>query len=173
MDLVGLKNIIRHVPDFPKAGIDFLDITPVLSDSEAFGYVISNFLKELENINFDIIVSLESRGFIFGAPIAHSLKKAFVPIRKKNKLPWEKISVKYDLEYGFDIFEMHSDAIKPGQKVVIIDDLLATGGTLEASGKLIEKLDGETVKALFFIELEHLHGREKIAGYDIYSILKI
>ena len=171
---MDLKNIIRHVQDFPKPGIDFLDITPVLLDSEAFGYVVGSFVKELEGIDFDVVVSLESRGFIFGAPVACALKKGFVPVRKKDKLPWEKISVQYDLEYGCDILEMHADAIKPGQRAVIIDDLLATGGTLGASAELIGKLGGETVKALFVIELLQLGGREKIAGakYDIFSILK-
>ena len=168
-----LSKIIKHVPDFPKPGIDFLDITPVLSDSEAFRYVIGCFLKELEGVDFDVVVSLESRGFIFGAPVALALKKAFVPIRKKNKLPREKISERYELEYGFDVLEMHSDAIKPGQKAAVIDDLLATGGTLEASGKLIERLGGEIIKALFVLELKELRGREKISKYDIYSILKV
>jgi len=171
---------IRHVMDFPKPGIDFLDITTVLLEGEAFGYVVDSFIKELDGVDFDVVVSLESRGFIFGAPVAYALKKGFVPIRKKNKLPWDKISVQYDLEYGFDVFEMHADAIKPGQRIVIIDDLLATGGTLEASIKLIEQLGGEVIKSMFFVELEFLKGREKIKeiksvknkDYDIFSVLK-
>ena len=169
---MNIADKIRHVPDFPKPGIDFLDITTVLLDSEAFGYVIDNFVKELDGVDFDVIVSLEARGFILGAPVAYALKKGFIPIRKKNKLPWDKISVQYDLEYGFDVFEIHADAIKPGQRVVIVDDLLATGGTLEASVKLVEQLGGEVVKSMFFIELDFLKGREKLDGYDIFSIIK-
>jgi adenine phosphoribosyltransferase len=172
MQIMNIADKIRHVMDFPKPGIDFLDITTVLLDSESFEYVISSFIKELAGVDFDVVVSLEARGFILGAPVAYALKKGFVPIRKRNKLPWNKISVRYDLEYGFDVFEIHADAIKPGQKVVIIDDLLATGGTLEASIKLVEQLGGEVIKSMFFIELEFLHGREKIEGYDIFSILK-
>ena len=169
---MNIADKIRHVQDFPKPGIDFLDITTVLLDGEAFGYVIDSFVKELDGVDFDVIVSLEARGFILGAPVAYALKKGFVPIRKKNKLPWKKISAQYDLEYGVDVFEMHADAIKPGQKAVVIDDLLATGGTLEASVKLIEQLGGEVVKSMFFIELDFLKGREKLEGYDIFSVLK-
>jgi len=169
---MDLKNIIRHVPDFPKAGIDFLDITTVLQNGEAFEYVIKKFIEELGDIDFDVVVSFEARGFILGAPVAYALKKGFVPVRKKNKLPWETISAEYELEYGSDVFEMHADAIKPGQKAVIIDDLLATGGTLEAGVKLIEQLGGEAVKTLFFIELEFLHGRDKLKNHDIFALVK-
>ena len=169
---MDIKSRIRHIPDFPKAGIDFLDITPLLLDKDMFKLIIDRLSEKLKDIDFDIIACSEARGFILGAPIAYALNKGFVPIRKKDKLPGEKISVKYDLEYGFDILEMHSDAIKPGQKVVIVDDILATGGTLAANVKLIEKLGGEIVKILFLIELGFLNGREKLDGYDVCSLLK-
>jgi len=170
---MDVKDKIRHVPDFPKAGIDFLDITTVLLDGEAFKYVIDSFIKEIAEIDFDLIVSFDARGFILGAPVAYALKKGFVPIRKKNKLPWEKISVDYELEYGSEVFEMHTDAIKPGQRVIMIDDLIATGGTIEAGIKLISQLGGGVVKSLFFIELTDLRGREKLFGHDIFSIVKV
>jgi adenine phosphoribosyltransferase len=140
---MNIKDKIRHIPDFPKPGIDFLDITPLLLDKDIFEYIIDRFIEELAVVDFDLIVSSEARGFILGAPIAYALRKGFVPIRKKNKLPGEKISVEYNLEYGVDVFEMHSDAIKSGQRVVIIDDILATGGTLLANINLIEKLGGK------------------------------
>lgn len=172
MNITDIKNKIRHVPDFPKNGIDFLDITPLLLDKDSFQYIINILSKQLKDIDFDIVASSEARGFILGAPIAYALNKGFVPIRKKNKLPGDKISVQYDLEYGYDILEMHSDAIKPGQRVVIIDDILATGGTLAANIKLIEKLGGKVVKILFLIELEFLNGHEKLKGYDVCSLLQ-
>jgi len=171
---MDIKSMIRHVWAFPKAGVDFLDITPVLLDSQSFDYVIGTFVKELDDIDFDVIVSFEARGFILGAPVAYAMKKGFVPIRKKNKLPWKKISVSYELEYGSGIFEMHSDAIKPGQRAVIIDDLFATGGSLDAGIKLIEQAGGKVVKSLFLIELENLKGRERLSGgnHDIFSLVK-
>jgi len=167
---MNIRNHIRHIPDFPKSGIDFLDITPLLLDKDLFGYTIDMLSEKLSGIEFDTVVSCEARGFLLGAPIAYKLKKGFIPIRKKNKLPGDKISIQYDLEYGFDVLEMHSDAVKPGQRVVVVDDILATGGTLAANIKLIEKLGGEVVKVLFLIELEFLHGREKLAGYNVESI---
>ena len=168
---MDIKSKIRHIQDFPKPGIDFLDITPLLLEKDTFKYIIEKLSEELKDLDFDIIACSEARGFIFGAPVAYVLNKGFVPIRKKDKLPGDKISVKYDLEYGFDILEMHSDAIKPGQKVVIVDDILATGGTLAANVKLIEKLGGEVVKILFLIELGFLNGREKLQGYDVCALL--
>jgi len=168
---MDIKSKIRHIQDFPKPGIDFLDITPLLLEKDTFKYIIEKLSEELKDLDFDIIACSEARGFIFGAPVAYALNKGFVPIRKKDKLPGDKISVKYDLEYGFDILEMHSDAIKPGQKVVIVDDILATGGTLAANVKLIEKLGGEVVKILFLIELGFLNGREKLQGYDVCALL--
>ena len=128
-------------------------------------------IRLLDGVDFDVIAGAESRGFIFGAPIAYALGKAFVPIRKKGKLPCETISEKYDLEYGTAEIEMHKDAIKPGQKVVVVDDLIATGGTIEASIKMIEKLGGEVVKVLFLMELAGLKGRDRLAGYDVASVI--
>ena len=168
---MDIKSKIRHIPDFPKPGIDFLDVTPLLLEPETFKYIIDKLSDELRDVDFDIIACSEARGFILGAPIAYALGKGFVPIRKKNKLPGEKISVQYDLEYGFDILEMHSDAIKQGQRVVIVDDILATGGTVAANVKLIEKLGGEVVKILFLIELGFLNGKEKLEGYDVCSLV--
>ena len=168
---MDIRSRIRHIPDFPKPGIDFLDITPLLLEKDAFRYIIDRMADEVRDMDFDVIACSEARGFIFGASIAYALNKGFVPIRKKDKLPGEKISVRYELEYGYDILEMHADAIKPGQKVVIADDILATGGTLAANVKLIEKLGGEVVKILFLIELGFLKGREKLEGYNVWSML--
>jgi len=169
---MDIKNKIRHIPDFPKPGIDFLDVTPLLLDKDMYQYIINKMAEELSGVDFDIVASSEARGFILGAPVAYALKKGFIPIRKKNKLPGDKISVEYDLEYGVDVLEMHSDAVKPGQKVVIIDDILATGGTLAANIKLIEKLGGEVVKILFLVELTFLNGKEKLSGYDVVSLVE-
>ena len=168
---MDIRSKIRDIKDFPKAGINFLDITPLLLDSDLFGYAIDKLSEQLKDIEFDIIVSSEARGFILGVPVAYALKKGFVPVRKKGKLPGDTISVQYDLEYGQDILEMSADAIKPGQRVVIIDDILATGGTVAANIELIEKLGGEVVKILFLMELDFLNGREKLANYDIFSLL--
>ena len=168
---MNIKEKIRHIPDFPKPGIDFLDITPLLLEKDSFEYIIDRLSEELSGVEFDIVASSEARGFIIGAPVAYALKKGFVPIRKKNKLPSDKITVEYDLEYGVDVLEMHADAIKPGQKVVIIDDILATGGTLAANIKLIEKLGGEIVKILFLVELSFLNGRKNSRDYDIHSLV--
>ena len=168
---MDIRSKIRHIPDFPKPGIDFLDITPLLLDSEVFEYIIDKMAEELKDIDFDIVACSEARGFIFGAPVAYKLNKGFVPIRKKDKLPGKKISVEYDLEYGVDILEMHADAIKPGQKAVIIDDILATGGTIAANVKLIEKLGGEVAKILFLIELGFLNGHDKLKGYNVCSLI--
>ena len=129
-------------------------------------------MKELEGVEFDAILGAESRGFIFGAPLAYNLHKAFVPVRKKGKLPCETISMDYELEYGTATLEMHRDSIKPGDKVVIVDDLIATGGTIEATTKLVEMLGGEVVKIVFLMELEGLHGREKLSEYDVASIIR-
>jgi adenine phosphoribosyltransferase len=169
---MNIKSKIRHIRNFPKDGINFLDITPLLLDNEAFKYIIDELAEKLKDVDFDIIASSEARGFILGAPVAYALNKGFVPIRKKGKLPGEKVSVKYDLEYGHDILEMHADAVKPGQRVVIIDDVLATGGTFASNIELIEKLGGEVAKILFLIELKFLHGREKFEGYDICALLE-
>lgn len=168
---MDLKQYIASVQDFPKEGILFRDITPLMAHGEAFKeacLVIENFAKEKEA---DIIVGPESRGFIFGCPVAYSLEIGFVPVRKPNKLPRETISYKYDLEYGSNELHMHKDGIQPGQKVLIVDDLLATGGTVEATIKMVEDLGGIVVGCAFLIELEGLNGRELLKGYDVLSVM--
>ncbi len=167
-----LEEYVRSIPDFPEKGIIFRDITTVLQDKDGFQLAIDGMMKELEGVEFDAILGAESRGFIFGAPLAYNLKKAFVPVRKKGKLPCETISMDYELEYGTATLEMHRDSIKPGDKVVIIDDLIATGGTIEATTKLVEMLGGEVVKIVFLMELEGLHGREKLSEYDVASVIQ-
>ena len=169
---MDIKNKVRHIADFPKPGIDFLDITPLLLEKDTFRHMIEKLAEELKGVDFDVVVCSEARGFILGAPLAYALNVGFAPIRKKDKLPGDKISVQYDLEYGHDILEMHSDAIKPGQKAVIVDDILATGGTIAANIKLVEKLGGKVAKILFLIELGFLNGREKLKGYDVFSLVK-
>jgi adenine phosphoribosyltransferase len=170
---MDLKSKLRHVMDFPKEGVDFIDITTVLQDGEALRKCIDVMKeKSLEMGDFDIIVGAESRGFIFGATLAYIFGKGFVPIRKKGKLPYKTISVEYQLEYGVDVLEMHEDAIKPGQKVLVVDDLLATGGTAKSNIKLVEKLGGQVVGLVYFIELSYLKGRDKLEGYNVESIVK-
>lgn len=170
---MDLKEKLRHVMDFPKEGIDFIDITTVLQDAEAFKQALDEMKAKAEEFGeFDLFVGPESRGFVFGTPLAYAMGKGFVPIRKKGKLPYKTISIEYQLEYGTDILEMHEDAIKPGQKVVIVDDLLATGGTIESNIKLVEKLGGQVVGLVFFVELEFLKGRERLKGYNVESIVK-
>ncbi len=166
-----IEEYVRTIPDFPEPGIMFRDVTSVLQDPEGLKLAIDSMIRLLDGVDFDVIAGAESRGFIFGAPIAYALGKAFVPIRKKGKLPCETISEKYDLEYGTAEIEMHKDAVKPGQKVVVVDDLIATGGTIEASIKMIEKLGGEVVKVLFLMELAGLKGRDRLAGYDVASVI--
>ena len=168
----NLADYIRTIPDFPKKGIMFRDITTVLQDKDGLQLAIDSMQNNLKNIDFDVVVGAESRGFIFGMPIAYNMKKSFVPIRKKGKLPAETIEESYDLEYGQATLEMHKDAIKPGQKVVIVDDLIATGGTAEAMIKLVEKLGGEVVQLNFLIELSDLNGRRKLSNYDIKSCIQ-
>jgi adenine phosphoribosyltransferase len=169
---MDLKGKLRHVMNFPKEGIDFIDITTVLQDAEAFGYCLDTMRLKIEQMGaVDLIVGPESRGFVFGAPLAYTMKKGFVPIRKNGKLPYKTIRAEYQLEYGTDTLEMHEDAVKPGQRVVIIDDLLATGGTTLANIQLIEKLGGKVAGIVYFIELGFLNGREKLKGYDIHSLV--
>ncbi len=170
---MDLKEKLRHVPDFPKKGIDFIDITTVLQDSEALRQSVDEMKRLIGELgDFDLIVGPESRGFIFGAPLAYAMNKGFVPIRKKGKLPYKTVGIEYQLEYGTDELEIHEDAIKPGQRVVIVDDLLATGGTTESNIKLIEKLGGEVAGLVFFIELGFLNGRQKLKGYEVRSIVE-
>ena len=151
-----LEDYVRSIPDFPEPGIIFRDVTSVLQEADGLQLSINGIMDKLKDVDFDVVVGPESRGFIFGVPVAYSMKKAFVPVRKKGKLPCETISMEYDLEYGSAVIEMHKDSIKPGQKVVIIDDLIATGGTIEAITKLVEQLGGEVVKIVFLMELSGL-----------------
>lgn len=167
-----LKDYVRSIPDFPEKGIIFRDVTSVLQDKDSLKMSIDAIGDSLKDTDFDVVVGPESRGFIFGVPIAYNFNKAFVPVRKKGKLPCETIEMEYELEYGTAVIEMHKDAIKPGQKVVIIDDLIATGGTIEAIIKLVEQLGGEVVKIVFLMELEGLEGRKKLSGYDVASVIK-
>ncbi len=166
-----LEEYVRNIPDFPEKGIIFRDVTSVLQDADGLKLAIDSMMKLLDGVDFDVVVGTESRGFIFGVPIAYALGKPFVPVRKKGKLPCETISVKYDLEYGSAEVEMHKDAILPGQKAVLVDDLIATGGTIEAAAKMIEQLGGEVVKMIFLMELAGLNGREKLQGYDVESVI--
>lgn len=169
-----LKDYIRNIKDFPEPGIIFRDITGVLEDSEGLKSAIDLMQEQIKDIDFDVIAGPESRGFIFGMPIAYNLGKSFAPVRKKGKLPCETVSIEYSLEYGDKTtIEMHKTAIKPGQKVIIVDDLMATGGTIEAAVKLVEKLGGTVVAAVFLIELTDLKGREKIKNIpNVYSVVK-
>ena len=166
-----MEEYIRCIPDFPEPGIMFRDVTSVLQDAEGLKLAIDSLQAELDGLDFDVIAGTESRGFIFGMPIAYALGKAFIPVRKKGKLPCETISQSYDLEYGQATIEMHKDSIKPGQKVVLVDDLIATGGTIEAAIKLVEQLGGEVVKVIFLMELAGLKGRERLKGYDVASVI--
>ncbi len=166
-----IEEYVKSIPDFPEKGIIFRDVTSVLQDADGLHLAIDEIQKFLEGVDFDVIAGTESRGFIFGVPIAYNLHKAFVPVRKKGKLPRETVSAEYELEYGKAEIEMHKDAIQPGQKVVLVDDLIATGGTIEAAAKLVEQLGGEVVKIIFLMELEGLKGREKLKGYDVESVI--
>ena len=167
-----VEDYVRSIPDFPEKGIIFRDITTVIQSPEGLKLAIDGINEKLKGVDCDVVVGPESRGFIFGVPVAYANGKGFVPVRKKGKLPCETIPQDYELEYGTATIEMHKDAIVPGQKVVIVDDLIATGGTTEAIIKLIEQLGGEVVKIIFLIELEGLKGREKLSGYDVDAVIK-
>ena len=166
-----LKDYVRTIPDFPEKGVMFKDITSVLQDSEGLKLAIDKMQEKIEKLEFDVVVGAESRGFLFGMPIAYNLNKSFVPVRKKGKLPGETISESYDLEYGSATLEIHKDAIKPGQKVVIIDDLIATGGTLEAIVKLVERLGGKVSRICCLIDLPELGGKDKLKNYEVDTII--
>nr|WP_294526567.1 adenine phosphoribosyltransferase [uncultured Blautia sp.] len=166
-----IEEYVRSIPDFPELGIIFRDITSILQDADGLHLAIDSLQDLIKDVDVDVIVGAESRGFIFGMPMAYNLHKPFVPVRKKGKLPCETISQSYDLEYGQAEIEIHKDAIKPGQKVVIVDDLIATGGTMEAAVKLVEQLGGEVVKIVFLMELAGQKGREKLKGYDVASVI--
>ena len=166
-----VEDYIRTIPDFPEPGIMFRDVTTVLQDAEGFKLAIDEMKALLDGVDFDVIAGAESRGFILGAPLAYALGKPFVLVRKKGKLPCETIEETYDLEYGSATIEMHTDAIKPGQRVVLVDDLIATGGTIKASCKLVERLGGQVVKCIFLLELAGLNGRKALEGYDVASVV--
>lgn len=166
-----LKKYITNIPDFPKKGIIFRDVTSLLQSGEGFSAAVDEILKQLDDVEFDAVLGLEARGFLFGAPVAYAKKKGFIPVRKKGKLPRATVSAEYELEYGTAEVEIHTDSIKKGDKVVIIDDLIATGGTLEAAAKLVEQLGGEVVGIVCLIELTDLKGRDKLKKYNVRSIV--
>ena len=168
----SVKDYIISIPDFPSKGIIFRDVTSVLESPEGYALAIDEMNKLLKDVDYDLIAGTESRGFIFGMPVAYALGKGFVPVRKKGKLPCETIEKEYSLEYGTAVIEIHKDAIKPGDKVVLVDDLIATGGTIEAAAKLVEELGGEVVKMIFLIELTDLKGRERLKKYDVASVVQ-
>ncbi|KPL02622.1 MAG: adenine phosphoribosyltransferase [candidate division Zixibacteria bacterium SM1_73] len=171
LDTERLMGLIRDVPDYPKKGVVFRDITTLIKDGEAFDEVINIFYEKCKDKRVDLVAAVESRGFIFGGALANKLRIGFVPIRKFGKLPADTVVEKYDLEYGTDTLEIHKDAVLPGQSVLIIDDLLATGGTIQAACKLVEKLGGSVVGILVMIELGFLKGREKLKNYDLFTLI--
>lgn len=166
-----MEDYVRSIPDFPEPGIIFRDVTSILEDADGLQMAIDKMQALVEEVDCDVIVGAESRGFIFGMPIAYNLHKPFILVRKKGKLPCETIEKEYELEYGKATIEMHKGSIKPGQKVVIIDDLIATGGTIAAAAELVEELGGEVVKIVFLMELAGLNGREKLQQYDVSSVI--
>ena len=169
---LNLKETIRNIPDFPKPGILFRDITTLLNDKTAFKYAIDELAKKFKDKKIDKVVAVEARGFIFGAAIAHRLGAGFVPVRKKGKLPWKTNSATYELEYGTDTLQIHNDAIGPKDRTLIVDDLLATGGTAKAVIDLIKQLEGKVVGIAFLIELKDLNGKTKLKGYPVFSLIK-
>ncbi|MBQ1950344.1 MAG: adenine phosphoribosyltransferase [Clostridia bacterium] len=166
-----VKDYVRTIPDFPEPGIMFRDVTSVLQDADGLQLAVDELCKKLDGLEFDVIVGAEARGFIFGMPLSYLLHKPFVPVRKKGKLPLDVVSKEYDLEYGTATIEIHRDAIKPGQRVVLVDDLIATGGTMKAAAELVEQLGGRVVKMLFLLELAGLEGRKQLAGYDVDTVV--
>lgn len=166
-----VEDYVVSIPDFPEPGIIFRDVTSVIQDADGLQLAINELQKLLEGVEFDVLAGTESRGFIFGMPIAYNMKKPFVLVRKKGKLPRETVEMEYDLEYGSAVIEMHKDSVKPGQKVVLVDDLIATGGTIEAAAKLVEQLGGEVVKIIFLMELAGLEGRKRLEKYDVASVV--
>lgn len=169
---MDIKSKIREIQDFPKEGINFKDITTLLKDRAAFQYVVDEMAKQLEGLNIDLVVGPEARGFIMGTPIAYKIGAGFVPVRKPGKLPAETLSFEYELEYGTDSIEIHRDAISKGQRVAIVDDLLATGGTVLATTKLIEELGGEVVSINFLMVLSFLEGKELLKDYKVKSLIE-
>lgn len=171
MIMKRLEDYVTSIPDFPEEGIIFRDVTTILEDPDGLSLAVDGIREMLKGVEYDSVVGPESRGFIFGVPVAYAEHKSFIPVRKKGKLPREVLSADYELEYGTATIEIHKDSIKPGQKVVIIDDLIATGGTIGAIIKLIEELGGVVVKICFIMELAGLNGREKLAGYDVEAMI--
>lgn len=169
---MDLKEKIRNINDYPQPGIIFRDITTLIGDGAAYRQVIDEFVEHVRPLDIDVILVLDARGFLVGSPVAYVLGTGVVPIRKAGKLPWETYKVEYELEYGSDAFEMHKDAIRPGEKVAILDDLLATGGTARAACDLVEMAGGQVVTLGFVIELTQLNGREKLQGYDVFSLVQ-
>lgn len=167
-----LEDYVLSIPDFPEKGVIFRDITSIIQDKDGIKLAIDMLIDLVKDLDFDIVAGAESRGFIFGMPVAYALGKGFIPIRKKGKLPREVVSKEYDLEYGKATIEIHKDAVKKGEKVLVVDDLIATGGTIAAAAELIEELGGEVAKIIFVMELEGFHGRDKLKGYDVESLIK-
>lgn len=170
-DFARVRAAIRDVPDFPRPGIIFKDITPILSDPAVFSEVINGLTARYQSMRIDKIAAMESRGFIFGAPLAANIGAGFVPLRKFGKLPFDTVSETFNLEYGTETLEVHTDAIKKGERVLIIDDLLATGGTAEASARLVRRIGGEVVEMAFVVELKFLDGRRRLSGIPVYSMV--
>ena len=166
-----IEEYVRSIPDFPEPGIIFRDVTSILQDADGFALAVDSMQALLDGVEVDVIAGAESRGFIFGAPIAYNLHKPFVLIRKKGKLPCETIESSYELEYGSATIEMHKDSITPGQNVVLVDDLIATGGTIEATARMVEELGGKVVKIITLMELAGLNGRERLKDYDVASVI--
>lgn len=169
---MNYHDCIREIPDFPKEGILFKDITPIFKNSEAFHSLMEELHERVKDIEFDYIAGIEARGFLIGAPLALRMNKGFVPVRKKGKLPGAVVRAEYDLEYGSNVLEMHADAFEPGSRILIIDDLLATGGTVAASIEMIEKLQGTVAGLAFIIELTFLKGRERLQSYPVVSLIE-
>ena len=170
-DVPRLKDLIRDIPDFPKAGVVFKDITPLLADPEGFSLVIDTIVGRFEGLGITKVVGIEARGFIIAAPVAHRLRAGFVPVRKVGKLPWEVEAEAYELEYGTGLLELHSDAVAIDEQVLIVDDVLATGGTASACVRLVERLGGSVIGLGFVIELAFLHGRDKLPNQDLVSLM--
>jgi adenine phosphoribosyltransferase len=168
---VDIETLIRVIPDFPIPGILFRDITPLLKDKQGFKAAIDLFVDRFRNVEVDYVVGIESRGYIFGAPLAYALGAGYIPVRKPGKLPFEKLTETYELEYGTNSLEIHSDALSQGDRVVVVDDLLATGGTASATGRLLERLGATVVAYAFMIELSALHGRDALAGSEVVSFV--
>ncbi|HLH60246.1 MAG TPA: adenine phosphoribosyltransferase [Ktedonobacteraceae bacterium] len=171
-DSIRLEDWIRDIPDFPQKGVLFKDITPLLQNGAAFHAALDRLAAHYQGAGIQTVVGVESRGFIFGAPLAYLLNCGFVPVRKFGKLPAQTVSVEYALEYGTNVVEMHTDAIRPGQRVLIVDDLLATGGTVSAAMELVESLGGHIAGIAFLVELTFLRGRDQLKGYDVFALIK-